>query len=103
MADMATQVAGSELLSRKAAWAHDRCGDGDSQRLSSMALLFATEAANNVGKEALHLFGGYGFMLEYDIQLYFRRAKAWPLVFGPPVREPEFLAELLTSTTNIGG
>ena len=23
-------------------------------------------------------------MLEFDIQLYFRRAKAWPAVFGEP-------------------
>jgi alkylation response protein AidB-like acyl-CoA dehydrogenase len=30
----------------------------------------------------LHFHGGYGYTLEYDIQLYFRRAKAWPLVAG---------------------
>jgi hypothetical protein len=102
MADMATYVAGAELLSRKAAWAHDQLAS-ESQRLSSMALIFATEAANVVSKEALHLFGGYGFMLEYDIQLYFRRAKAWPLIFGPPALEPEFLAELMTSPITTGG
>ena len=25
-------------------------------------------------------------MLEYDIQLFFRRAKAWPALFGEPGR-----------------
>jgi alkylation response protein AidB-like acyl-CoA dehydrogenase len=32
--------------------------------------------------DSLHFHGGYGYTLEYDIQLYFRRAKAWPLVAG---------------------
>ena len=32
----------------------------------------------------LHVHGGYGFMLEYDIQLYFRRAKAWSLRSATP-------------------
>ena len=31
---------------------------------------------------SLHFHGGYGFMLEYDIQLYFRRIKAWALLAG---------------------
>ena len=25
-------------------------------------------------------------MLEYDVQLYFRRARAWPAVFGEPAQ-----------------
>jgi alkylation response protein AidB-like acyl-CoA dehydrogenase len=39
--------------------------------------------------------GGYGFTLEYDIQLYFRRAKAWPLALGDPRREYLRLADLV--------
>jgi alkylation response protein AidB-like acyl-CoA dehydrogenase len=37
-----------------------------------------------VAAESLHFHGGYGYTLEYDIQLYFRRAKAWPLAYGDP-------------------
>ncbi len=31
-------------------------------------------------------------MQEYDIQLYYRRAKGWPLVLDAPAREYERLA-----------
>jgi hypothetical protein len=31
-------------------------------------------------------------MHEYDIQLYYRRAKGWPLVLDSPMRECERLA-----------
>jgi alkylation response protein AidB-like acyl-CoA dehydrogenase len=47
-----------------------------------MSFLFASETAFRTASESLHFHGGYGYTLEYDIQLYFRRAKAWPLVDG---------------------
>jgi alkylation response protein AidB-like acyl-CoA dehydrogenase len=49
-----------------------------------MAFGFATETARDTTYFALHFHGGYGFMLEYDIQLYFRRARGWPLVLAEP-------------------
>ena len=42
---------------------------------------------------ALHVHGGYGFTLEYDIQLFHRRAKAWPLLLGDPRRGALHLAD----------
>ncbi|TAL00639.1 MAG: acyl-CoA dehydrogenase, partial [Rhodospirillaceae bacterium] len=36
--------------------------------------------------QALQTFGGYGLTMDYDIHLYNLRAKAWPLVFGDPLR-----------------
>jgi alkylation response protein AidB-like acyl-CoA dehydrogenase len=47
-----------------------------------MSFLFASEAAFKTASQSLHFHGGYGYTLEYDIQLYFRRAKAWALVAG---------------------
>ena len=38
-----------------------------------MAFGFAPETARDTSYWALHFHGGYGFMLEYDIQLYYRR------------------------------
>ena len=32
--------------------------------------------------DALHVHGGYGFMLEYDVQLHYRRARGWARVWG---------------------
>jgi len=36
-------------------------------------------------------------MVEYDVQLYFRRAAAWPLVLGDPASERARLADLLAA------
>ena len=54
--------------------------------LAAMAFLFAARAAQDTSAAALHVHGGYGFTLEYDVQLYLRRAKAWPLALGDPRR-----------------
>ena len=78
LADVATLVDGARLLAREAAWAQAE-EDQDFASLASMAFLFATRAARRASNVALHVHGGYGFTLEYDIQLYYRRAQAWPL------------------------
>ena len=78
LADVATLVDGARLLAREAAWARTE-EDQDFRSLASMAFLFATRAARRASNVALHVHGGYGFTLEYDIQLYYRRAQSWPL------------------------
>jgi alkylation response protein AidB-like acyl-CoA dehydrogenase len=83
LADNATAVDGARLLVYEAAWAHD-AGRPGAASLATMSLLFAAETAFKTASESLHFHGGYGYTLEYDIQLYFRRAKAWPLVAGDP-------------------
>jgi alkylation response protein AidB-like acyl-CoA dehydrogenase len=40
-----------------------------------MAKLFAGQTFRQVTAMAQQVFGGVGFTVEYDIQLYFRRAK----------------------------
>ncbi len=85
LADAATLVDGARLLAREAAWSQS---DDEEQfaSLASMAFQFATRAARRASNVALHVHGGYGFTLEYDIQLYYRRAEAWPLRLGDPRR-----------------
>jgi alkylation response protein AidB-like acyl-CoA dehydrogenase len=94
LADVATALDAAQLLSWEAAWAHHG-RPAEAAALSSMALILAADAAATATRESLHVFGGYGFMLEYDIQLYFRRVKATTLVVGDISREPEHLADLL--------
>ena len=96
LADLATAVDGARLLVHKAAWAHDE-GDAGAPTLAAMAFLFAAETAERAAGDSLHLHGGYGFTLEYDIQLFYRRAKAWPLVAGSPRREIQDLAAALVA------
>ncbi|MFD0903293.1 acyl-CoA dehydrogenase family protein [Actinomadura sediminis] len=81
LADDATALEGARLLAWKAAWAHD-AGTPDAAELATMALLFASETAYTTASDSLQMHGGYGCTLEYDVQLYYRRAKAWPLVAG---------------------
>ena len=83
LADVATASAGATLLAREAAWADD--GEpGRRAELAAMAFSFAAEAARDATAVALHVHGGYGFMLEYDIQLYYRRARGWTNVLMSP-------------------
>jgi alkylation response protein AidB-like acyl-CoA dehydrogenase len=91
LADLSVALDGAQLLARKAAWALD--GERrEGADLAAMALLFAAEHAQRAAERVLHFHGGYGFMQEYDIQLYYRRAKGWPLVLDSPARECERLA-----------
>lgn len=83
LADNAIALDGARLLAYEAAWAQDE-NLPTADTTATMAFLFASEAAFKTASEVLHFHGGYGYTLEYDIQLYFRRAKAWSLVAGDP-------------------
>jgi alkylation response protein AidB-like acyl-CoA dehydrogenase len=94
LADNVTALDGARLLAYEAAWAADT-DLPNAETLATMAFLFAAEAAFKTASESLHFHGGYGYTLEYDIQLFFRRAKAWPLVAGDPRAEYVALAHRL--------
>jgi alkylation response protein AidB-like acyl-CoA dehydrogenase len=83
LADSAAAVDGARLLAREAAWASSQ-DQARSAELAAMAFGFAHESARDATYHSLHFHGGYGFMMEYDIQLYYRRARAWATVFGEP-------------------
>jgi hypothetical protein len=93
LADAATAVDGARLVAYRAAWAVGR-GEVDAAERAATALLFAGQAAQHATSASLHFHGGYGFMLEYDIQLYFRRAKAWLLTAGDPRHQLREIADL---------
>jgi len=73
LADAATRVDGGKTLVYETAWA--RASGRPFERLAAMAKLFACETFRGVTAMAQQVFGGVGFTIEYDIQLYFRRAK----------------------------
>jgi alkylation response protein AidB-like acyl-CoA dehydrogenase len=73
LADAVTAVDGAETLVYESAWAR---ADGRTiDQLAPMAKLIACKTFGDVTAMAQQVFGGVGFTLEYDIQLYFRRAK----------------------------
>jgi alkylation response protein AidB-like acyl-CoA dehydrogenase len=93
LADVATAVDAADLLV-----AHAAREDPTDPALAAAAFLAATRAARDAAATSLHVHGGYGFMLEYDIQLYFRRATAWPLALGDPASQLAHLGDLLART-----
>jgi alkylation response protein AidB-like acyl-CoA dehydrogenase len=73
LADGATAVDGAAVLVHEAAWARS---EGRSvAKLAPMAKLYACQTFRDVTATAQQIFGGIGFTVEFDIQLYFRRAK----------------------------
>ena len=73
MSDAYASVEGAKVLVLEAAWAYDQ---GKSiKRLAPMAKLFCCKTFRDTTAKCEQIHGGYGFTLEYDIQLYFRRAK----------------------------
>jgi alkylation response protein AidB-like acyl-CoA dehydrogenase len=83
LANSATALDGARLLALESAWAHAEEPTRASE-LSAMAFAFAYESARDATLHSLRVHGGYGFMMEYDIQLFYRRARAWANVFGEP-------------------
>jgi len=73
MADASAVVDGAKMLVQEAAWAH--AAGKDVKRLAPMAKLFACRAFREVTHMAQQVHGGIGFTLDYDIQLFYRRAK----------------------------
>ena len=73
LADAVTTVDGAETLVYEAAWA--RAAGRPVARLAPMSKLFACQTFRDVTAMAQQVFGGVGFTLDYDVQLYFRRAK----------------------------
>lgn len=81
LADSATAVDGARLLGLRAA-----CAFVDeparARELAAMAFAFGYETARDATRRSLHFHGGYGFGMECDVQLYYRRVRGWAMVYG---------------------
>jgi len=91
LADALTRVDGAETLVWEAAWA--RSTGRSTARLAPMAKLFACQTFRDVTAMAQQVFGGVGFTVDYDIQLYFRRAKQLQLSWW----DARYLEELVAA------
>ncbi|MFG2994608.1 acyl-CoA dehydrogenase family protein [Streptomyces sp. NPDC048257] len=74
LADLYVQVQAARSAAYYAAWDPDQGG---------LALAQALEALRMTAGEAIQLHGGIGFTWEHDAHLYFKRAAADELLFGP--------------------
>lgn len=73
LADMATEIEASELLTRQAADLKIR---GKKMTLqSAMAKYYASEVAVKCSTEAIQIFGGYGYTKDFPVEKFYRDSK----------------------------
>ena len=80
LADMAVKIDTARLIVYKAAWNYDR-GKID-PKLTSIAKMYAARVAVEVTNEAVQLLGGYGYMLEYEVERFYRDARITEIYEG---------------------
>ena len=73
LADMALGLEAAKLLAYQAAWRADQGLSYITE--ASMAKLHATELATRIANDAVQIHGGTGFMMESDIQRFYRDCK----------------------------
>jgi alkylation response protein AidB-like acyl-CoA dehydrogenase len=93
LADMATKIETARLIIHKAAWNYDQ-GIMD-PKLTSMAKLYAGRVAVEVADEAIQLHGGYGYMLEYEVERFYRDAKIMEIYEGTKEIQKNTIASAL--------
>ncbi len=80
VADSMTDLEAAKLLCLRAAWLKQN--NLPFSKEASMAKLFATEVANKACYEAIQILGGYGYAEEYEVERYYRDARATTLYEG---------------------
>ncbi|MDQ0352610.1 acyl-CoA dehydrogenase [Alkalibacillus filiformis] len=80
LADMATEIEASRLLTYQAAY--NESEGIPYQKESAMAKLFAGDTAMKVTVEAVQVYGGYGYTKDYPVERYMRDAKITQIYEG---------------------
>ncbi len=78
--DMAADLEAARLLTYRAAWLKDQ--GSRSTRETSVAKLFATEAALEAASQAVLLHGGRGYSNQYPVERYYRDIKGLQIYEG---------------------
>ena len=99
LADCATEVAAAEGLTRRAAWLAAQ-GQPFTQQ-AAMAKLFASRMAANVTNKILQIHGGYGYIMDYPIQRYYRDARGLEIIEGTSQIQQIVIASNLFAGTNV--
>jgi alkylation response protein AidB-like acyl-CoA dehydrogenase len=95
LAEMATRLEASRLLTLQAAEAYDSGNRSDLQ--AGMAKLFATETALFNSTEAMRIHGGFGYSPEYNVERYYRDAPLLAIGEGTNELQKLIIAKQLVS------
>lgn len=94
LADMATIIDASRLLTHRAACFQDKGLPFIKE--AAMAKVYAAEAAMTVTTKAIQIHGGYGFTKDYPVERYFRDARILEIYEGTSEMQRMTIARELT-------
>ena len=80
LAEMITKIETARLLTYRAAWELDK--GVIPPALASMAKWYGARVAVEVADEAIEILGGHGYMLENDVERFYRDARALEILEG---------------------
>lgn len=95
LADMHTRIESSRLLVYQSAWLKENRKPYATE--SAVCKLHASETATFVTKEALQIFGGYGYITEYEVERMYRDAKITEIYEGTSEIQRLVIARALLS------
>lgn len=94
LADMATSIEASRLLTYQAAWLESN--DLPYGKESAMAKLMAGDTAMKVTTEAVQVFGGYGYTKDYPVERFMRDAKITQIYEGTQEIQRLVISRMIT-------
>jgi alkylation response protein AidB-like acyl-CoA dehydrogenase len=95
-AEMLLEVENAHSAVYYAAWAL-AAGAEDAGIAASVCKSYVSEAARTVCGDAIQVHGGIGFTWEYDLHLYFKRAKALEPLYGDAAYHRELIVRAVTA------
>ncbi|MFN0159107.1 MAG: acyl-CoA dehydrogenase family protein [Bacteroidota bacterium] len=95
LADMATEINASRLLTQKAAWM--KAQGMNINLVAAQAKYFASEAAVRATNEALQIHGGYGYIKEFPVEKFYRDVKLMTIGEGTSEVQKMVIARNLLS------
>ena len=98
--DMLPEVENSHAATYYAAWALDADAP-DAPLAASVAKSYVSEAARKVCGDAIQVHGGIGFTWDYDLHLYFKRAKGLEPLYGSAEHHRELVLRATLEATAI--
>lgn len=90
LADMQAQVEAARMLMLKAAW--EMSIGRDALKTLSMAKLLASEAYVKAANDGMQIMGGYGYIMEFDMQRHFREARSTTVAAGTSQMQRNLIA-----------
>ena len=95
LADMYARIETSKLMTYKAACLKDSKKSYTME--SALCKMLASEAATYVTKEAIQIHGGYGFIVDYEVERMYRDAKITEIYEGTNEVQRVVVSKLLLS------